>query len=138
MSERHVMISQEELRDIRELYEGVMSHASHGLFFKEGCIIGIGIASIAMRDRASFFDTCGRLLRERSWVKEVSFGPDTVTVRGSIEASKSDRPTCHRLRGILRKLFEVHEGRKVYCQEVECESTGKGACVFRIISESKW
>lgn len=138
MSSRHVMISQEELRDIRELYEGVMSQASHGLFFKEGCIIGIGIASLASRDRAVYFETCGKLLKERNWVREVEFGPDTVTVRGSIEVSKSDRPTCHRLRGILRKLYEVHGGKNVYCQEVECESTGKEACVFKIISESKW
>ncbi len=138
MSGRHVMISQEELKDIRELYEGVMSHASHGLFFKEGSIIGIGLASVAARDRSTYFETCARLLKERSWVREVSFDGETVTAHGSIEVSKSDQPTCHRLRGILRKLYEVYQGRRVYCQEVECESSGRPACVFKIISETKW
>ncbi len=138
MPDRHVMISQEELKEIRELYEGVMSHASHGLFFKEGSIIGIGIASIANRDRESYFETCRRVLMEKSWVKDMTFDKDTVIVKGSIEASRGDQPTCHRLRGILRKLYEVYMDKKIYCQEVECESTGKDRCVFKIISEPKW
>ncbi len=138
MTERQVLISQQELRDIRELYEGVMSNASHGLFFKEGSIIGIGIASVANRDRATYFETCGRLLREKSWVKDAEFGADTVVVRGSIEASRGDSPTCHRLRGIFRKIYEVYMGKKIYCQETECESTGRDRCTFKIISEQKW
>lgn len=138
MPGRHVMISQEELKDIRELYEGVMSHASHGLFFKEGSIIGIGIASIANRDRKTFFETCQRVLRDKNWVKEIEFGDDTVTVTGSIEASRSEQPTCHRLRGIIRKIFEVYLDKKIYCQETECESVGSGHCTFKIITEQKW
>lgn len=138
MTDRHIMISQEELRDIRELYEGVMSSASHGLFFKEGSIIGIGIASIANRDRATYFETCARVLREKSWVKEVRFAPDTVDVEGSIEASRGEGPTCHRLRGIIRKIYEVYMDKRIYCQEVECESTGKDRCQFKILSESRW
>ena len=137
MTDRHVMISQEELKDIRELYEGVMSNASHGLFFKEGSIIGIGIASIASRDRATYFETCRRVLREKNWVKEADFGTDTVVVQGSIEASRGESPTCHRLRGILRKIYEVYMDKKIYCQETECESTGRDRCQFKIISESK-
>ena len=63
---------------------------------------------------------------------------DGEIVKGSIEASRGDQPTCHRLRGILRKLYEVYMDKKIYCQEVECESTGKDRCVFKIISEPKW
>jgi predicted hydrocarbon binding protein len=138
MTERHVMISQEELKNIRELYEGVMSSASHGLFFKEGSIIGIGVASIANRDKATYFETCRRVLREKNWVKEVRFEADTVVVSGSIEASRGDSPTCHRLRGIIRKIYEVYMDKKIYCQEIECESTGRDRCTFKIISETKW
>jgi predicted hydrocarbon binding protein len=138
MTDRHVMISQEELKSIRELYEGVMSNASHGLFFKEGSIIGIGIAGIAGRDKATYFETCRRVLVEKHWVKDVQFGADTVTVSGSIEASPGDAPTCHRLRGILRKIYEVYMDKRVYCQETECESTGKDKCQFKIITEAKW
>lgn len=138
MTDRHVMISQEELKDIRELYEGVMSHASHGLFFKEGSIIGIGIASIANRERATYFETCRRVLRDKNWVKDVEFGTDTVTASGSIEASRGDSPTCHRLRGIIRKIYEVYMDKRIYCQETECESTGRDRCQFKIITESKW
>jgi predicted hydrocarbon binding protein len=138
MTDRHVMISQEELKSIRELYEGVMSIASHGLFFKEGSIIGIGVASIANHDRATYFETCRRVLREKNWVKDVQFGADTVTVFGSIEASRGESPTCHRLRGILRKIYEVYMDKRIYCQETECESTGNDKCQFKIITESKW
>jgi predicted hydrocarbon binding protein len=138
MTDRHVMISQEELKDIRELYEGVMSHASHGLFFKEGSIIGIGIASIANRERETYFETCRRVLRDKNWVKDVEFGPDTVTATGSIEATRGDSPTCHRLRGIIRKIYEVYMDKRIYCQETECESTGREKCQFKIITESKW
>jgi predicted hydrocarbon binding protein len=135
MTGRQVSISQEELRDIREFYEGVMSNASHGLFFKEGSIIGIGIASIANRDRSTYFETCRRVLHDKNWVREVDFKEDTVTATGSIEASKGDQPTCHRLRGIIRKIYEVYRERKVFCQETECESLGNGHCTFRITTE---
>jgi predicted hydrocarbon binding protein len=138
MTDRHVVISQTELKEIRELYEGVMSSASHGLFFKEGSIIGIGVASIANRERETYFDTCGRVLVDKNWVKEIHFGPDTVTATGSIEAFRGDSPTCHRLRGIIRKIYEVYMDKKVYCQETECESTGREKCQFKIITESKW
>jgi predicted hydrocarbon binding protein len=139
MPGRAVLISQDELKDIRELYEGVMSHASHGLFFKEGSIIGIGIASLANRDKKTYFDTCRRVLVEKNWVRDVTFTDDTIIVQGSIEASsKSGQPTCHRLRGIFRKLYEVYLDKKVYCQEIDCESAGKGRCTFKIETESKW
>jgi predicted hydrocarbon binding protein len=138
MPGRHVMISQEELKDIRELYEGVMSHASHGLFFKEGSIIGIGIASIANRDRKTYFETCQRVLKDKNWVKEIDFKDDTVTVTGSIEASRGEQPTCHRLRGIIRKIYEVYLDNRIYCQETECESVGGAHCTFKIITEQRW
>jgi hypothetical protein len=86
---RRVHISQEDLKNIRELYEGVMSNASHGLFFKEGSIIGVGIASKAMEDRTTYFETCKRLLVENDWVTDISFGEKQVVVQGSIESTPS-------------------------------------------------
>jgi len=71
-------------------------------------------------------------------VKDIAFDQDTVSATGSIEASRGESPTCHRLRGIIRKIYEVYMERKVYCQEVECESTGRERCQFKILSESKW
>lgn len=142
MSKRYVTISQDELRNIRELYEGVMSQASHGLFFKEGSIIGIGIASIANRNRESYFETCRRILIEKNWVKDVEFKVDDdehiIITMGSIEVSKNDTPTCHRLRGILRKIYEVYLDKKVYCREIECESTGSDKCVFKVETSQSW
>jgi len=137
---RHVMISQEELKNIRELYEGVMSNASHGLFFKEGSIIGIGIVSMALKDRTTYFETCRDLLIERNWVKDVQFTDNKVTVTGSIEGMEgtSKGPTCHRLRGIIRKIYETYRDQKVYCKEIECVSTGKNGCVFEIGSMDMW
>lgn len=131
MGTRHVVITEDELRLIRQLYEGVMSEASHGLLFKEGSIIGVGMAEVASKD-GEYFAACARILTDRSWVRKVEFGKDTITVEGSVEVDRAERPTCHRLRGILRKLFEKRLAKKVYCREVECASTGKPRCIFRI------
>ena len=46
---RYVKLNQSELHKIKELYEGVMSHACHGLFFKEGSVIGSDMAAEALR-----------------------------------------------------------------------------------------
>lgn len=136
------MISQDELKNIRELYEGVMSNASHGLFFKEGSIIGIGIASVAQqKGEEDYFDTCKSLLIEKNWVKDIKFGEERVEVVGSIEATsgtRSGQKTCHRLRGIIRKLYETYLNQKVYCKETECASAGSDKCVFEIGTIDMW
>jgi len=135
---RHVQLSQDDLRNIRELYEGVISNASHGLFFKEGSIIGIGIANMAIQDRATYFDTCRKLLVEKDWVKDIKFSEKQVEVQGSIEsvpgAPEDDKKqkTCHRLRGIIRKIYETFLNQKVYCKETECASVTNSRCVFEI------
>lgn len=138
---RHVQLSQDDLKNIRELYEGVMSNASHGLFFKEGSIIGIGIASKAMEDRTTYFDTCKKLLMEKDWVMDISFGEQQVIVQGSIESVPGEQgkeKTCHRLRGIIRKIYETYLNQKVYCKETECASIGNSRCVFEIGTMEMW
>ena len=129
---RSVKIDQGELRQIKELYEGVMSHACHGLFFKEGSVIGSGMAEEALKERAKFFERVGHILKERGWVEEITFGDHEVVVRGSIEVSPSDIPTCHRLRGMLREFYERFKGGRVKCTEEMCASTGTGECHFRV------
>jgi predicted hydrocarbon binding protein len=132
MSLRYVKIDQVELRQIKELYEGVMSHACHGLFFKEGSVIGTDMAEEALKERARFFDRAAHILVERGWVEEIHFTDQEVVAKGSIEVSPSDIPTCHRLRGILREFYERFKGGRVKCTEEACASTGPKECRFRV------
>jgi predicted hydrocarbon binding protein len=129
---RYVKLNQSDLHRIQELYEGVMSHACHGLFFKEGSVIGSDMAQEALKDRPHFYDRAGQALKERGWIEEVAFSDTEVIVKGSIEVSPSDIPTCHRLRGILREFYERFKGGRVKCTEEMCASTGNAECRFRI------
>jgi len=129
---RQVKLDQTELRQIKELYEGVMSHACHGLFFKEGSVIGGTMAEEALKDRAHYFDRAARILEERGWVEEIRFTDQEAVARGSIEVAPSDIPTCHRLRGMLREFYERFKGERVKCTEEACASTGQRECRFRV------
>lgn len=132
MPTRYVKISQGELHQVRELYEGVMSHACHGLFFKEGSVIGSDMAEDALRDRAKFQQRASDILKERGWIEEIRFHDGEVVVKGSVEVAPSDIPTCHRLRGILREFYERFKGSRVKCTEEMCASAGQPECRFRI------
>ena len=129
---RYVKLNQSDLHRIQELYEGVMSHACHGLFFKEGSVIGSDMAQEALKDRPHFYERAGQALKERGWIEDVTFSDTEVIVKGSIEVSPSDIPTCHRLRGILREFYERFKGGRVKCTEEMCASTGNAECRFRI------
>ncbi|MFZ3355983.1 MAG: V4R domain-containing protein [Thermoplasmata archaeon] len=129
---RYVKLNQSDLHRIQELYEGVMSHACHGLFFKEGSVIGSDMAQEALKDRPRFYERAGQALKERGWIEDVTFSDTEVIVKGSIEVSPSDIPTCHRLRGILREFYERFKGGRVKCTEEMCASTGNAECRFRI------
>lgn len=132
MTARQLKIDQTELRQIKELYEGVMSHACHGLFFKEGSVIGGNMAEEALKDRGHYYERAGRILSERGWVEEIEFTEHEVVARGSIEVTPSDIATCHRLRGILREFYERFKGERVKCTEESCASTGQKECRFRV------
>lgn len=129
---RYVKLSQDELHKIRDLYEGVMSHACHGLFFKEGSVVGADMAEQALADRAHFYERAATVLRERGWVEEIRFQDHEVVARGSIEVAPSDIPSCHRLRGVLREFYERFKGTRVKCTEEACASVGQSECRFRI------
>ncbi len=129
---RYVKISQRELENIKKLYESVMSNACHGLFYKEGSVFGAEIAAAAIEDMDNFFEIAKKVLKERNWVEDITFKKNKITVKGSIEVSKGELATCHRLRGILRHLTEVYRAERIYCVEKKCESMGDKACVFHI------
>lgn len=129
---RYAKISKDEFIKMRKLYESVMSNACNGLFFSEGRVFGEEIADTAEKDRDNFFDLAKKELIDRGWIEDISFDDSTITVKGSIEVVESDQPTCHRLRGILRHLFEVYRNERGYCVEKKCESTGDDNCVFLI------
>ena len=129
---RYAKISKGEFIKMRKLYESVMSNACNGLFFSEGRVFGEEIADSAEDDRENFFEVAKKELIERGWIEDISFKGDTITVKGSIEVLNGDQPTCHRLRGIIRHLFEVYRNERGYCVEKKCESMGDDNCVFLI------
>ncbi|TLZ52014.1 MAG: hypothetical protein E6K18_03720 [Methanobacteriota archaeon] len=129
---RYVRISQDEFSSVRKLYESVMAYACHGLFFREGQSIADGIAKEVERGE-DLLNGARRVLIARGWVEDVQFSGGQVKVRGSIEVSPgSEAETCHRLRGVLARLYEIHMKDKVKLAEVECESTGSHECLFRL------
>ena len=143
---RTVSLTSEELSEIRRLYQSVMSDAAFGLLVREGSILGQRVVDAAQASAdpsqgQSFLDAAARILIELSWAHAVTFEGAQVTVVGSVEAERPSAgavPTCHRLRGILRKLYEAQRGQKVYCKELECASAGGPRCLFEIGTMSGW
>jgi len=129
--ERSIRLRKEELVEIKKLYETVMTFASHGMFYRSGRIIGDRLIRLAGSDLAKVREA----LVKEGWVGDISFEGDTISVVGSIEASNSDTPTCHMLRGMLAKVFEERTGKDVYCHERKCISKGDDKCVFVIDTE---
>ncbi len=131
---RFVKISQAELEALRQLHESVMSYACHGLFYHEGMSIGSTIVEQAAGNPPSqFLGACREILMDRGWVEDIRFEERRVLARGSVEGSPgTNAPTCHRLRGIVARLYEVQVRRKVKFNEVQCVSAGASECVFQV------
>jgi len=129
--ERSIKLRKEELVEIKKLYETVMTFASHGMFYRSGRIMGNKLVRHAGTELPRVKD----VLIKEGWVTDINFEGDTISVTGSIEASNSDSPTCHMLRGILAKVFEERSGKDVYCHERKCISKGDDKCVFVIDTE---
>ena len=129
---RYAKISKMEFMKMRKLYESVMSNACNGLFFSEGKVFGEEIAEVAELDKENYFESVKKELIDRGWIEDISFEGDIITVKGSIEVANGEQPTCHRLRGILRHLYEVYKNERGYCVEKKCESLGDDNCVFKI------
>ena len=127
---RFVKISQPEFDSVRKLYESVMSYACHGLFFREGIALADAIVQ-EIEPGEELLAGARKVLVARGWVEEIAFGDGQARVQGSIEVSPgSGAETCHRLRGIISRLFEVATKKRVRFAEVECVSAGAKECVF--------
>lgn len=128
---RFLKLSQAEVDSIRRLHESVMSYASAGLFVREGAAIADEIASEAQVGE-DLLESARRVLVARGWVEDISFSETDVRVLGSIEAADgAGTETCHRLRGIVGRLWELTKHGKARWAEVECASRGARGCVFR-------
>ena len=135
MSLRTLRISKQELLQIRKIYESVMSYACYGLFFREGQVFGENIAAIAMEsakgDREKYFEVVSNLLAGRGWCEKAEFYPEKAVIKGSIEVEEGQAaPSCHILKGIIKKIYEEADGERYSCEETECESKGDEHCVF--------
>ncbi|HIH02130.1 TPA: hypothetical protein HA259_08740 [Thermoplasmata archaeon] len=129
--ERAIKLRKDEMVEVKKLFETVMTFASHGMFYRSGRVIGARIVRMAGSDFTKVRDT---MIRE-GWATDIDFNGDVVIVTGSIEASASDSPSCHFLRGMLAKVFEERTGKDVYCHERKCASKGDEHCVFVIDTE---
>ncbi len=130
---RFVRISQDEFQKIGKLYESVMSFASYGLFLREGHVFGEDIAEIAAKHPDKYFDTVAETLKARGWVDSIELSESGAIVHGSVEAGTGrTEPGCHRLRGILEKVYEKRLNRKVSISEISCEGKGDEHCEFKV------
>jgi len=125
-----VKLTKEELIKMKEVYRSIMAYASIGLFLKNGEIIAEVLMKEVNRDK--YFEDFGRVLKERGWVDDIEFSEEEVKVKGSIEVTESKAPTCHILRGIIRKIYEVYYETLVSVEEQKCESMGDEYCLFKI------
>lgn len=129
---RYVKLSQDEFAAVRKLYESVMAYACHGLFFREGQSLADGIVQ-EVGEGEDLFAGARSALLSRGWVRDIEFGGDAVRIQGSIEvAPGSESETCHRLRGVVTRLYELRAKGRVKVAEVECESVGNERCVFQL------
>ncbi len=134
---RTIRISRDELLDIRKIYESVMSYACHGLFFREGEVLGDNIAEIAMKssegEKEKYFEVAANLLAGRGWAEKVLFSENKAVVSGSIEVEEGKgAQSCHLLKGIIKRVYENYYNDGFNCEEIECESKGDENCVFRL------
>jgi len=128
---RFAKISQSDFNAILKLYEGVMSYACHGLFFREGEALADSIMEVCSKN-PDLLECSKKLLIARGWLEDVSFNDKEVRVKGSIEVTEgSEKPTCHRLRGLLSRIMEAHAKTSIRLVEVECRSNGGKECVFK-------
>jgi len=133
---RFVKLSSEDIEKVNHFYESVMGYASHGLFYREGYMMGEAVATLSEKHPDDFFGSASQILKGRGWVEDIEFHFRTAVAHGSIEAFKSENPNCHRLRGIVKCLYEKKNKKRMECKEVECTSMGSDQCTF-VLEEVK-
>ncbi len=128
---RFVKLSQSEIESILKLYEGIMSYACHGILFREGEVVGDGLAELC-HDKGDLLEHAKKLLIARGWAEDIIFSETEIRVKGSIEVMNgSESSTCHRLRGILSRLYSLYNKKNIRFVEDKCCSTGSSECTFK-------
>ena len=134
---RDVHFYDQELREIKDFFMSMVGKSSHGIFYSIGQIIGRNIAKEAMHDKENYFEIARQKIKERNFADDVQFGDDTIIVFGSTEVTEgSGHVSCDILRGILLVVYEFNQddNSRLYCEEIECASSGSDRCVFKIES----
>jgi len=140
-----ILIAPEDLREIKKLYEEVLSNAAYGMFFREGKIIGYSIWNSLFRKRTvedipenEFIAKTEEVLQSRGFIKrlEADFKTSKIVVHGSAESTLSGEPSCHRLSGVLTALVEKKLNKKVLCHEIKCMTGNDDECIFVIMGET--
>jgi len=130
---RFVKYRRGDISAIRRLEESFMHDAAYGLLFRAGQAIGSRVARNARPYKQQYFEAARRILVDEGWVRDIQFQNDLITSTGSIETDKAaGGNTCHMLRGIVAKVYEGYFGKLMNCIEVECESSGKARCIFKV------
>jgi len=124
-----VTISQDDLIEVKQFYERILAMAAQGLFYRTGRLIG---AKMWVRAKGSDMEDVFRFLKRDGWLAALRVEGDHIDVMGSVEVGEGRGPSCHILRGILTEILEQARGSKVWCQEVECVSTGAEHCRFTV------
>ncbi len=136
-----IQIEKEELLEIKKLINSILGKSARGLFYSIGQIVGRNIARKAMdKDREKFFNKANAIILEKNIAEFMSFEGDIVTTKNCVEVLDekkiaSDANKCHIMRGLIVALYEAHQNKKRYCEEVECQSLGADRCVFKIDKE---
>ncbi len=125
-----IYITKDEVLKIEDMLREIMSYASIGVLVRMGEIIGDIISERIPREE--YFQTLRDVLKARGWVDEIEFSKNEVRVKGSIEVHNSKFPTCHILRGIIRKIYENYYKTIVNMDEEKCESKGDEYCLFKL------
>ncbi len=127
-----ITITARDMKKIRELYEGIIGNASHGLFCQEGQAIAETIF-LELEGQEITMELIASKLKELGWAEDILFADEEVDIVGSPEAAYSNKtPTCHRMRGILRVIYEKKTNCSVKVVEKKCAAQGNDKCVFSV------
>ncbi len=130
--ERKISFNQQELQEIKEIYQSVMNLAANGLFFRAGQVLGRGVAKRAEQRGGSFLSAAADVLVEEGWAKSAELDRELAKVEGCIEVHRDGDRSCNILRGILAEVYARHYETKLFCHEVECAGGGAPRCSFQI------
>lgn len=143
-SERTLKMSRIEFLERKKLLSDVVGKAHINLMFREGYIKGKSIIKkcgvpIDMNDqmeimkfKKEFLEKASACLKEENLVNHAMLTNKVAIITGGIEVEFCNKPSCHFMRGILSKIYEIYHGERVICKEVGCECVNNKNCIFHI------